>query len=146
MHRRFVSAALFLVLGVTGTFAQSSNATVSGTVTDATSALIPGVSVKATNTDTGVVTAAVSNESGAYNLPSLQPGTYRVSAELPGFRTQTYTGVQLGTSQQIRLNFTMQVASVATTLEVAVPIDTLLATSSSSVGTVLGENTVRDLP
>ena len=144
---RKVFLAAILVLAAMGyALAQSSNATVSGTVTDSTSALIPGVSIKATNTDTGVVTNAVSNESGAYNLPSLQPGTYRVSAELPGFQTQTYTGVQLGTSQQIRLNFTMRVASLATSVEVSVAVDTLLATSSSSVGTVLTESTVRDLP
>src|SRR5215468_3401408 len=94
-------------------FAQSNNATVSGTVSDATGALIPGVSVSATNTQTGVVTSAVSNEAGAYNFASLQPGVYRVSAELPGFQTQTYTNAELGTSQQVRLNFALQVSTVA---------------------------------
>src|SRR5262245_44854308 len=126
--------------------AQSGNATVSGTVTDATSALIPGVTIKATNTQTAVVTSTVSNESGAYSFPSLQPGVYRVSAELPGFQTHSYTDVRLGNSQQIRLNVTLQVAGVAQSLEVNVPVDTLLATSSSSVGTVLNENSVRELP
>ena len=132
-------------LGATAA-AQSSNATVSGTVTDATSALIPGVTIKATNTQTGVITSIISNESGAYNFASLQPGIYKVSAELPGFQTQTYTSVQLGTSQQIRLNFTMQVSGVTQSVEVNVAVDALLATSSSSVGTVLNENSVRDLP
>src|SRR4029450_7919112 len=80
------------------------------------------------------------------NFASLQPGVYRVSAELPGFQAHTYTNVQLGNSQQIRLNFTLQVAGVAQSLEVNVPVDTLLATSSSSVGTVLNESSVRDLP
>jgi Carboxypeptidase regulatory-like domain len=87
-------------------FAQS-NATLSGAASDATGALIPGVSVSATNTQTGVVTSAVSNEAGTYNFASLQPGVYRVSAELPGFQTQTYTNVELGTSQQVRLNFAL---------------------------------------
>lgn len=126
--------------------AQSGNSTVSGIVTDATSALIPGVTIKATNTQTAVVSSTVSNEAGAYSFASLQPGVYRVSAELPGFQTQSYTNVQLGNSQQIRLNFTLQVAGVAQSLEVNVPVDTLLATSSSSVGTVLNESSVRDLP
>ena len=79
-------------------FAQSGNAAVSGIVTDASSALIPGVTMRAVNTQTGVVTTLVSNESGAYSFASLQPGNYRVSAELPGFQTQSYTNVQLGTS------------------------------------------------
>jgi len=153
MKRRVLQKAhlavllLLLIVALARTApAQSQNATVSGIVTDSTSALIPGVTIKATNTQTGVVTTTISNEAGTYSFPSLQPGVYRVSAELPGFQTHSYTDVQLGTSQQIRLNFTLQVASVTQSLEVSVPVDTLLATSSSSVGTVLGENTVRDLP
>ena len=70
-------------------FAQSSNANLSGTVSDAGKAFIPGVTVTATNTETGVVSTAVSNETGTYTIPSLLPGTYKVSAELPGFQTQT---------------------------------------------------------
>jgi hypothetical protein len=127
-------------------FAQSENATLSGTVADASGASIPGVTVTATNTQTGVVTNVLSNESGAYNFASLQPGTYKASAELPGFRTQTYTNVTLGTSQQVRLNFTLQVGGVAQAVDVTVAADTLLATSSSSVGGVLAETTVQELP
>src|SRR6266849_2485779 len=67
-------------------FGQSTNATVSGTVSDSSGAVLPGVSVTATNTGTGVVTSGVSNESGVYNFASLLPGTYKVSAELPGFQ------------------------------------------------------------
>src|SRR5439155_2013758 len=104
-----VSVLLCLFLSVKG-FGQSVNATVGGTVADATGALIPGVTVTATNTGTGIASTTVSNESGAYSFPSLQPGAYKVHAELPGFQTQTYTDVQLGGSQQVRLNFTLQVA------------------------------------
>ena len=147
MKRSSAVCGLFLfVLVLSGNVLAQSNSTISGTVTDATSALIPGVSIKATNTETGVVSAQISNEAGAYNFPSLQPGVYRVTAELPGFQTQSYTDVQLGASLQIRLNFTLQVAGVLQTLEVNIPVDSLLATSSSSVGTVLLANTVRDLP
>ena len=126
--------------------AQTSNATLSGTVADAARALIPGVSITALNTQTGVTTSAVSNETGTYNFASLQPGTYRVTAELPGFQTQTYTAVELGASQQVRLNFNLQISAVAQAVEVTVEADTLLATSSASVGSVLPERTVRDLP
>src|SRR5438552_8192743 len=86
------------------TFAQSSNATVSGSVSDASGALIPGVSVTAKNTQTGIVSTVLSNESGTYNFASLQPGVYDLSAELTGFQTHTYSAVQLGLSQQVRLN------------------------------------------
>ncbi len=145
--KRFLPAALFLFLVVCShAIAQSNNATLSGSVSDSTGALIPGVTVTATNTQTGVVTTVISNESGTYNFASLQPGTYRASAELVGFQTRTYTDVQLGISQQVRLNFTLQVSSVAQAVEVTVEADTLLATSSSSVGGVLPEYRVRDLP
>src|SRR5574339_444820 len=106
--------------------AQSSNATIGGTVADATGALIPGVTVTATNNGTGVASSTVSNETGTYNIPSLLPGTYTVRAELPAFQTQTYTDVRLGNAAQIRLNFTMQVAAVATGSEVTISADRLL--------------------
>src|SRR6186997_1728951 len=127
-------------------FAQSSNATVSGTVSDAAKALIPGVTVTATNVDTGVVSNGLTNESGIYNLPSLLPGVYTVTAELPGFQTRTFTDVRLGNAAQIRLNFTLEVAALNTTVEVRASADRLLLESSSSVGAVLPEQAVRDLP
>src|SRR5207237_630285 len=77
---------------------------------------------------------------------SLQPGSYKVSAELTGFQIKAYNNVALGISQQVRLNFTLQVGGVAQSVEVTVAADTLLATSSSSVGTVLPDSKIRDLP
>jgi hypothetical protein len=127
-------------------FSQTTNATLGGTVSDASGALIPGVTITATNTQTGIVTSLVSNETGAYQFASLQTGTYTVTAELPGFRTKAYNNVALGVSQQVRLNFTMEVGSVSQSVDVAVAADTLIATTSASVGTVLPEYKVRDLP
>src|SRR5438876_6479930 len=142
-----ISALLCLFLSLNA-FAQGTvNATVGGTVADATGALIPGVMVTATNVGTGIVNTVVTNESGAYNFASLQPGTYKISAELPGFQTQTFTDVQLGGAQQVRLNFTLQVAAAAgTNVEVTVAADTVLATSSNSIGTVLPDYKIRELP
>jgi hypothetical protein len=108
--------------------------------------LLPGVTVTGTNNATGVVTTVLSNESGAYNLTSLLPGTYTVKAELPGFQTKSFSEVQLGSAAQVRLNFTLQVAGAAQSVEVTVAADTLLATSSSSVGEVLSQQKVQDLP
>src|SRR5215468_7682849 len=147
MRRSFAaSTVLCLLLSLTA-FSQSENATVGGTVQDSTGAFIPGVSVTATNTATGVVTTVVSNEAGAYQFASLQPGTYDLKAELPGFQTASTKAFQLGGAQQARLNFTLQVGAAAgTTVEVNVAADTLLATSSNSVGAILPEYKVRDLP
>jgi hypothetical protein len=93
-----------------------------------------------------VVSTGITNESGTYNISALLPGVYTVSAELPGFQTQTFTDVRLGNAVQARLNFTLQVAGVNTTVEVTVSADRMLIESTSSVGAVLPEKAVRELP
>jgi hypothetical protein len=126
---RFVVAALFVCLILSAlSFGQSINATVSGTIVDLSGAVLPGVSVTATNNGTGVVTTVVSNEAGAYNFASLPPGVYKISAELPGFQIKTYTDVQLGNAVRVRLNFNLPVASQSQSVEVTVAADTLIAT------------------
>src|SRR5215813_13535623 len=143
----FATAALLCLVLSLNALSQSTNATAGGTVQDSTGAFIPGVTVSATNTGTGIVSTVVSNEAGAYQFASLQPGTYDIKAELPGFQTAIAKAFQLGGAQQARLNFTMQVGAVAgTTIDVNVAADTLLATSSNSVGTILPDYKVRDLP
>src|SRR2546425_12365715 len=89
-------------------FSQSNNGTISGTVADSSGAVIPGVTVTATNNATGIVTTVLSNDSGVYNFASLLPGTYKISGSLSGFSTQTFNDVQLGNAGQLRLNFTLQ--------------------------------------
>src|ERR1700704_1454776 len=137
MGKFLVTAVALCLLLSTLTFAQTTNATLGGTVSDASGALIPGVMITATNTQTGIVTTVISNETGAYQFASLQTGTYKVSAELAGFQTQTYNNVALGVSQQVRLNFSLQVGGVAQNVEVTIAADTLIATTSASVGNVL---------
>ncbi len=145
--KRYLLAATLLLFALWGnSFAQTTNATLGGTVSDSTKALIPGVTVTATNTQTGVISTNVTNETGSYNFPSLQTGVYKVSAELPGFQTQTYNDVTLGVSQQVRLNFTLPVGGQSQSVDVNVAADTLIATTSASVGNVLPEYKVRDLP
>ena len=126
--------------------AQTTNATLGGTVADPSGALIPGVTVTATNTATGIVNTAITNESGVYQFASLQTGTYKVSAELPGFQTQVVNNFTLGIGQQARLNFAFQVGAVSQTVEVSVAADTELKTTSASVATVLPQGQLQDLP
>src|SRR3989441_8258671 len=146
MNGLFARAAkvVCLFLAMDG-FAQVINATLSGTVTDATGALIPGVEITATETETGVVSTGLTNESGIYQFPSLQPGPYRVNASLARFQGQIFQ-ITLGTAQHIRQNFTLQVGGVAQVVEVSVAPDQLLTTLSSSVGNALPRREVADLP
>src|SRR6266511_3951311 len=70
-------------------------AQISGTVKDQSGAVLPGVEVTATQTDTGISRSAVTNETGSYILPNLAIGPYRLEAALPGFRTYAQTGIVL---------------------------------------------------
>jgi hypothetical protein len=121
-------------------------AVLGGTVTDSSGAVMPMVAVSAKNNNTGIVTNGTTNASGVYAFPTLQPGQYTVTAMLGGFRTETYNDVALGQNQQVRLNFTMQVATAGETVEVIAQADTALATTSSSVGGVLNNRDVESLP
>ena len=113
---------------------------------DPTGAYIPGVSVTAANTQTGVVTMVITNESGAYNIASLLPGTYRLTAELPGFKARVINDVQLGASAAGRYNFTLEVGDLTDQVEVTAERANLIAESSPTIGQVLTEDKVRDLP
>src|SRR5262245_38602721 len=145
MRQRLIGTVLLCIaLGIEG-HAQV-NSSIGGTVEDTSKALIPGVTVTATNTQTGVTNTAVTNETGTYNFAVLIAGTYKVTAELPGFRTQVYNDVQLSAGTPIRLNFTLDVGGVAQAVEVTVEADSILATSSSSIGEVLSQKRVVDLP
>jgi hypothetical protein len=127
-------------------FAQTGNASVGGFVQDSTQAYIPGVTVTATNTQTGVANSVVTNESGAYNIPSLLPGTYRLTAELPGFKTEVFNDVQLGASSSARYNFRLAVGAVTESVEVTAQQTAILAESSPTIGQVLPEDQIRALP
>src|SRR5216684_7913909 len=89
----FRSICLLLIALCSGAFAQTATSVIFGTVTDASSAAVPNVPVTATATATGVSTRVVTNESGNYVFPNLQPGTYTVSCEAAGFRKAEVTNV-----------------------------------------------------
>ena len=112
---------------------------------DATGARIPAAQITATNTNTGIVTTRVSNETGNYNIPSLQPGPYTIEVSVPGFQTATIQ-VNLTGDQLFRRNFELQVGTLATEIEVVPDADALLASPSASVGLSLPEIEVFNLP
>jgi hypothetical protein len=144
--KTFMITALLLFSFATSAIAQTGSAQLGGTVTDQTNALIPGVTVTATNVDTNVAQTTISNESGAYSFPVLQPGTYRVTGSLPGFKQAVFNNVELPYAGQVRINIAMQVGVTDTTVDVTVEGATLLRQSSASVGDVLSQNQIQNLP
>ena len=92
---RIVAALVALFISLPLKSSAQVSASIGGSVSDPTGALIPGVDVTATNMNTGISTTQLTNEAGAYHIPSLQPGTYRLRALLTGFQTATRENIQL---------------------------------------------------
>src|SRR5882724_2918305 len=99
--RRWLFVLSTLISATSFCVAQSTNASIYGTVLDSTGAVITKSIVVATNTKTGVALSTVSNESGVYIFASLQPGEYTVSAEAAGFRKAVSQRFQLDVSARI---------------------------------------------
>src|SRR5215471_4095828 len=127
-------------------FSQGLYSAATGTVTDASGALIPGVDVKSSNVDTGVSSTSVTNETGTYNFPSLLPGNYTITAALPGFQTETIKDANLSQNTTNRFNFKLNVANANTQVEVTVSADTILSQQGGTVGQALNQTTVQSLP
>ena len=93
-------------------------AQISGSVRDQSGAVLPGVEVMATQTDTGIIRSTVTNETGSYVLPNLPIGPYKIEAMLPGFRTYVQTGIVLEVNSSPAINVTLQVGQVSESIEV----------------------------
>src|SRR6266404_3143498 len=134
-----------MLLSASLSLAQVSTAELSGTVADPTGAVVSGAKVIATNADTGVSREASSDAAGDYVMTLLPPGNYNLSVEAQGFRRLLRSGVTLEVNQRARVDFAMQVGQVNETVEVAATAP-LLESQSSSLGSVIGERFVNELP
>jgi hypothetical protein len=125
--------------------AQVASAELSGTVLDASGAAVANVKVTATNVATNVARDGVSDGSGRYIITLLPAGEYSVSAEAPGFRKLVQSGLTLQINQQARLDLTLELGHASETVEVTAQAP-LLESESSSLGTVVNQKMVNQLP
>src|SRR2546428_11281613 len=102
----FVVVVVVSILVTASAWAQST-AQISGTVKDASGAVLPGVEVTATQTETGIARNTVSNENGAYALPTLPLGPYKLEVALAGFRKFVQTGIVLQVNSSPVINVTL---------------------------------------
>lgn len=145
-HKNLALFAFALCLATVPLRAQLATAELSGQVTDSTGAAVPGARVAATNADTGVVVREItSDEGGLYVLTFLPPGNYQVIAEAKGFRKTIQSNVTLQVNQRVKVDLAMQVGEVSETIEVSAA-PPLLESQSSSVGNVINEQFVSELP
>ena len=118
---------------------------ISGTVKDQVGAVLPGVEITATQTETGIARTAVSNETGNYVLPNLPIGPYKLEAALPGFRTFVQTGIVLQVNSSPVINPTLEVGQVTEQVEVQANA-ALVETRRSAVGSVIENQRIVELP
>src|SRR3989475_7324470 len=120
-------------------------AQIAGTVRDQTGAVLPGVEVTVTQTETGTTRNAVTNETGSYVLANLPIGPYRLEAALPGFRTYAQTGLVLQVNSSPVVNPVLEVGQVSEQVEVQANA-TLVETRSAGVGQVVENARILELP
>lgn len=124
--------------------AQVGRAQVNGVVVDPTQAPVPGATVTATNIATSIARATTTTAAGAFTLPGLPPGRYRIAVDMPGFRRSEREGVRLETGETVRIDFALVVGGA--TESVSVTADAPLLRESASLGAVVSEEKVVALP
>ena len=100
---------LWLFAFSTCVLAQTVGGTMTGAVTDPSGAVIPGVTVTITNVENGTSRSMLTNETGVYRAVSLQPGTYNVTADLPGFSTGQRRNVAVNVGSEITVEFQLAI-------------------------------------
>src|SRR5947208_2874118 len=143
---RFVTAIFSLIaLGRCLSVAQTSTATILGTVKDTTGALIPGVSITVKHTESGLTRGVVSGERGGYNVPLLPVGAYEITTTMPGFKQQVRSGINLVVGQEAVVDLTLEVG--ANTEQVTVTEEApLVNTTTSSTSGLITEQQIKELP
>ncbi len=150
MSRTKLCAILFsvtalVVLATTFAAAQVNRATITGTVTDSTGAIVPGVEVTATNTGTNVPSKAVANQDGIFVIPNLFPGQYSVEFKKDGFETVVHPSVTLASTEVARIDAALKVGAVTATVTVTADAP-VLDLERPSIGTNLKGSVVEELP
>lgn len=146
----FAAVRVLLALIVLGTtpalYAQAvSIAGVTGRVSDAQGAAMPGAQVKMTAVETGAVHVAVSNSDGLYTITSLPIGAYTLQATAAGFQTYMQTGILLRVGDEAQINIVMKVGNVTETVEVHANA-ALVQTQQNSISQVVDQKRIVDLP
>src|SRR2546422_5778065 len=143
---RFIAAIVALIaLGTCLSFAQTSTATILGTVKDTSGALIAGVSITVKHTESGLTRTVVSGERGGYNVPLLPVGAYEITTTMPGFKQVVRSGVNLVVGQEAVVDLTLEVGANAEQVTVTEEAPLVNTTTSSTSG-VITEQQVKELP
>jgi len=137
---------VFVLLAALNLSAQTFRGTILGTVTDPSGAVVPGAKVTVKNTGTGLERATATSDDGSYSLPELPIGTYNVTVSQSGFTTFLATGVVVTVASERRVDAALKAGEVSTKVEVSADQLPLVETTTNTLGGVLTQNEVKDLP
>ncbi len=140
--RYFIS--LLCVLAAAG-IASAQTAQITGRITDSSGAVVVGASVEVTATATGLLRKATSNNEGYYSVPLLQPGSYRMTVRVNGFKPEGREGIKLEISQVARLDYALEIGSVTESVEVSAGAQ-LIQSETTEVGQVIDNKQILEMP
>jgi hypothetical protein len=127
------------------TFAQGGKATLNGTVTDPTGAVVPETKVTITEMSTTQTRDVVTGTDGGFTAPFLPVGQYSVTVSHPGFKTKTQTGITLTTDQVVTVNISLDVGQVTQSVEVSANAE-MINTTTAAIGQIVNSKSVVELP
>lgn len=141
---KFAIFCIFLSLTALTSFAQTPTGQIAGSVADDSGAALPGVTITASNRDTGLTRSTVSNSEGQYALALLPSGTYDVVAELSGFQPFRRANVVVTVGSDVTVRVTLRVGvSEAITVSAEAPV---VEATRSSVASTVNETMIENLP
>jgi len=141
----FLIVIIFLLCMPVCLHGQAVNGTLLGTVTDNTGASLANAKVTVTEVGTGAIHESVTNESGNYTFPDLQPGTYSITVEAKGFKKETHQNIDLLSNSSTRVDISTEPGSVSETVLVTTA-PALLQTDRADISTKIEARQVADLP
>lgn len=134
-----------LAFGSLSAYGQSARASISGTVTEQSGAVVPEAKIAATDTVTGNSREVMSTESGTYVIPVLPAGTYSVVCSRAGFKSTTHTAVKLTADEKATVDFSLEVGEVTQTIEVSGGAQTI-NTTNGEIGQIVEQTAIVELP
>ena len=142
---RLLLATLTLLLCSLPVLAQSTAGRILGTITDQSGAAVAGATVVVTDVQRGSSRTLTTDESGAYAVPDLQPGTYKIHVEAKGFKTSERPNVGVEVATDVRADFALQPGQVTETVTIEEDVP-LVNTTSATLGGTLSNKEINDLP
>jgi hypothetical protein len=142
---RALALTFFLLVAANTALSQSDRGTIAGTILDSSGAAVQGATITVTGVDTGTIYKTTTSAFGAYTIPNMSLGTYKVSVSAPGFKTVNETGIVIQLNTTASLDVTLEPGSVTETLTVLGDAPTL-QTQSSDVGTIVDKREILELP